>query len=158
MTDPTSYADEQLAVLNRLADELLSVQPGEPCDGELAKEFVLRFRGLQATIGRGGIPTAWQPVEENPDTEWIPNDTHTIAEERADLTADERAVVDALTDTPQTAETIAREIGMSVFAVRGILDVVHMAGIATDDSDWRNGAPPAYRRRPQSPFWTEARA
>jgi hypothetical protein len=45
-----------------------------------------------------------------------------------------------------------------VFTVRGILDVGHQAGIATDDSDWRNGAPPAYRRRPQSPFWKETRA
>lgn len=158
MTQPTSHADDQLAALRRLADELCNVPVGAPIDGAKGKEFVLRFRGLDFTCSGGDLPRAWSPVDENPDTEWISSDTDCIAEERVDLSADERMVFDALTDTPQTAEKIARDLGLSVFTVRGILDVGQQAGIATDESDWRNGAAPAYRRRPQSPFWTEARA
>jgi len=159
LADFPTYPDEQLAVLNRLADELLDVPIGAPIDGELAKEFVLRFRGLQATIGRGGLPSAWVPAAfghaVKPDVE---SDTDTIAEEESDLTPDERAVIGALTDELQGIDEIARAAGVSTAVADRVLPIAEMAGIAITDKCSSHHVPPTYRRRPQSPYWKGGRA
>ena len=157
MTEPTSYADEQLAVLNRLGDQLLDVPVGAPVDGELAKEFVLRFRGLQATIARGGVPTAWQ-LDNLAAVPLGPSDADTIAEERVDIPAEDQAVLDALTDELQSVGEIARAAGVSTAVADRVLPIAELAGIAITDRCASHHVPPTYRRRPQSPFWKETRA